>query len=363
MKNKQTALYKTHIKLGAKMTAFAGFEMPLQYEGLVAEHQAVRNQVGMFDVSHMGEFIIRGAQAKDLVQWVTSNDVFALQDKQAQYSCLPNLQGGIIDDLIVYKWDETEYYLVVNASNIEKDWDWIKTQKEEKNFDCTMENISDQLGLIAVQGPKAIQLIQSVSSVDVEKIPFYYFDTGKIGTVDDVIISNTGYTGAGGFELYVWNKDLEKVWNLLLQEGEKYDIKPCGLGARDSLRLEMGFCLYGNDINDQTSPIEAKLGWITKFNHPFVNATYHKQLKEAKPSKKLTAFIMKERGIPRKGYSIIDNDGEQIGEVTSGIQSPVLNKGIGLAYVQTEHTKLGKELFVAIRNKRIPAEVVKLPFI
>lgn len=360
---KKTALHKNHIQLGAKMTEFAGFEMPLQYEGLVAEHMAVRTQVGIFDVSHMGEFVVRGPQAKDLIQWIGSNDVFALANKQAQYSCLPNWQGGIVDDLIVYKWDETEYYLVVNAGNIQKDWDWINLQKEEKKFDCTLENISDQLGLIAVQGPKAKQLVQELSSIAVEDIPFYHFEAGKIGEVEDVIISNTGYTGAGGFELYVWNKDLEKVWDLLLRAGKKYKIQPCGLGARDSLRLEMGFCLYGNDIHDHSSPIEAKLAWITKFNHPFVNWAYHKKLKEDKPAKRLTAFVMSERGIPRKGYAILDEQGNPIGEVSSGIQSPVLKKGIGLGYVKTESSQVGKKLHIAIRNKRIPAEVVKLPFI
>jgi aminomethyltransferase len=360
---KQTALHQTHIDLGAKMVPFAGYEMPVTYAGLSEEHHAVRNGVGLFDVSHMGEFVVKGPDAQQLVEWICSNHIGKMKPMQAQYNCMPNLSGGIVDDLIVYKWDDQEYNLVVNASNIDKDWSWISGQKEAKGLDVEMEDISDRLSLLAIQGPDATKLLQSLTEVDLSAIPFYHFNAGSVAGVDDVIISNTGYTGSGGFELYIWNKDVKTVWDALMEHGQEFNIQPCGLGARDTLRLEKGYCLYGNDINDSTSPIEAGLGWITKFDEPFVNWEYHKDLKANKPSRKLVGFEMKERGIPRQHYSILSEDGSPIGEVTSGTQSPSLDKAIGMGYVSREHSKAGTSILIQIRNKTVKAEVVKIPFL
>ena len=360
---KNTSLTHVHEALGGKMVPFAGFNMPVQYSNLREEHMAVRNSVGMFDVSHMGEFLVKGEGATALIEWVTSNDVGKLVDMQAQYNCFPNNDGGIVDDLIVYKWNDTEYNLVVNASNIEKDWNWIVAQNEEKGFGAELQDMSDDLSLLAVQGPNAQKLLQGLTDVDLSAIEFYHFGAGSVAGLDDIIISNTGYTGSGGFELYVWNKDAEALWNAIMEAGKAYDILPCGLGCRDTLRLEKGFCLYGNDINDTTSPIEAGLGWITKFDKPFVNWEYHLKIKEDKPAKRLIGFEMIDRGIPRQHYNIQDADGNTIGEVTSGTQSPSLGKAIGMGYVKREHAKRETEFFIEIRGKAVKAKVVKMPFL
>jgi aminomethyltransferase len=360
---KRTALYDKHIALGAKMVPFAGFDMPLQYAGLTPEHHAVRDSVGMFDVSHMGEFSVKGKDAEALVAWICSNDISKVVDMQAQYNCMPNDQGGLVDDLIVYRWTATEYTLVVNAGNIAKDWDWIMKQKEAKGFDCELEDQSDDISLMAVQGPNATKVLQKLTEVDLDAIPFYHFDAGSLGGSDDVIISNTGYTGSGGFEIYVWNADANKVWDAIMDAGKEFDIVPCGLAARDTLRLEKGYCLYGNDIDDTTSPIEAGLGWITKFSEPFNNQAYHQGLKENGVSRKLVGFEMIDRGIPRQHYELVDDAGEVIGEVTSGTQSPSLGKAIGMGYVKPAYAKSGSEINVSVRGKNLKAKVVKLPFL
>ncbi|MCX7727941.1 MAG: glycine cleavage system aminomethyltransferase GcvT [Bacteroidia bacterium] len=357
---KKTPIYNKHIALNAKMVPFAGFEMPVSYSGVNDEHLTVRNAVGIFDVSHMGEFVIKGKEATQLIQFLTTNDVSVLKDKQAQYSCMTNTNGGIIDDLIVYRWNENEYYLVVNASNIDKDFNWIK---QHNQFDADVQNISNNLSLLAVQGPNAIHTLQKLTSIDLSKIPYYHFEAGEIAGIKDVIISNTGYTGAGGFEIYVWNADAEKIWDAVLEAGKEFGIKPCGLGARDTLRLEMGFCLYGNDINDHTTPLEAGLGWITKFNKNFIGKDILLKQKETGIEKKLVGFEMIERGIPRQHYLIANSDGKTIGEVTSGTQSPSLNKGIGLGYVKTEFSKPDTEIFIIVRDKPVKAKIVKTPFI
>ncbi len=360
---KRTALYNKHISLGAKMVPFAGFDMPVQYEGLTPEHHAVRNSVGVFDVSHMGEFAVKGKDAEALVAWICSNNIGKVVDMQAQYNCMPNNEGGIVDDLIVYRWTEEEYTLVVNGSNIEKDWNWVIKQKDEKGFDCQVEDMSDDVSLIAVQGPNAIKVIQKLTDVDLSAIKFYHFAAGSCGGSDDVVISNTGYTGSGGFELYVWNNHAEMVWDAIFEAGKEFDIVPCGLGARDTLRLEKGYCLYGNDIDDTTSPIEAGLGWITKFAEPFNNQDYHKKLKENGVSRKLVGFEMIDRGIPRQHYEIVDADGNNIGEVTSGTQSPSLGKAIGMGYVKPEFAALDSEIYIQVRKNRIKAKTVKVPFL
>lgn len=357
---KATSLTNKHISLGAKMVPFAGYNMPVSYSGLNEEHLAVRNSVGVFDVSHMGEFILRGPNALNLIQKVTSNDASVLTDGKAQYSCLPNNTGGIVDDLIVYRINAETYMLVVNASNIDKDWNWIK-QHDTWNVD--MKNISDDTSLLAVQGPNAIHALQKLTDVKLADIPYYSFVKGKFNGVDNVVISNTGYTGAGGFELYFENQYAEKMWDDIFAAGKEYNIKPIGLGARDTLRLEMGFCLYGNDIDDTTSPIEAGLGWITKFTKDFTNrAAIEKQKKEG-VSKKLVGFEMIDRGIPRHDYQIADASGKIIGKVTSGTQSPSLNKAIGLGYVETAFSKTDNEIFVVIRDKAVKAKVSKIPFL
>jgi aminomethyltransferase len=358
---KYVALNDLHVSLGAKMIEFAGYNMPVLYNNLIQEHLAVRNSVGVFDVSHMGEFMLKGEKALDLIQLVTSNDASKLTDGKVQYSCLPNDKGGIVDDLLVYRYSATEYYLVVNASNIEKDWNWIS---KHNTFGVEMKNMSEDLSLLAVQGPNAIKVIQKLTDVDLSTSEYYTFTTGTVAGCEDVIISNTGYTGAGGFELYVWNKDARKLWDALFEAGAEFDIKPAGLGARDTLRLEKGFCLYGNDINDETSPIEAGLGWITKFTKPFIMSEHHKAIKENGATKKLVGFEMLERGgIPRQHHIIKDAAGNVIGEVTSGTQSPSLSKAIGLGYVAAAHSKVDSEIFIEIRDKQIKAKVVKIPFL
>ena len=361
--SKRTALYHKHLELGAKMVPFAGYDMPLQYEGLTPEHHAVRDSVGMFDVSHMGEFGVKGKDAEALVAWICSNNISKVVDMQAQYNCMPNDEGGIVDDLIVYRWSANEYTLVVNASNISKDWDWIMKQKEAQGFDCELEDQSDDISLMAVQGPNATQVLQKLTDIDLDAIKFYHFDAGSLGGSDDVVISNTGYTGSGGFEIYVWNKDADMVWDAIMEAGAEYDIVPCGLAARDTLRLEKGYCLYGNDIDDTTSPIEAGLGWITKFAEPFNHQAYHKNLKDNGVSRKLVGFEMLDRGIPRQHYELVDADGNKIGEVTSGTQSPSLGKAIGMGYVTPEYAKADSEIYVSVRKKTLKAKVVKMPFL
>ncbi|HXB41709.1 MAG TPA: glycine cleavage system aminomethyltransferase GcvT [Bacteroidia bacterium] len=357
---KSTALEQKHISLGAKMIEFAGYNMPVSYSGLNDEHNTVRNAVGVFDVSHMGEFILKGENALDLIQRVTTNDASALTDGKAQYSCLPNGKGGIVDDLLVYRIDAATYLLVVNASNIEKDWNWISSHNT-KGVD--MKNISENTSLLAIQGPKALDTLQKLTDVKLADIPYYSFTKGKFAGFDNVLISNTGYTGAGGFEIYFDNDKAIKIWDAIFEAGKEFGIKPIGLGARDTLRLEMGFCLYGNDIDDATSPIEAGLGWITKFTKDFTDKDKMTTLKEKGVAKKLVGFEMIDRGIPRHGYPIVDASGHTIGVVTSGTQSPTLNKAIGMGYVKTELAKADSEIYVQIRDKNIKAKVVKIPFL
>lgn len=342
------------------MVPFAGYLMPVQYEGINAEHDCVRNAVGVFDVSHMGEFILKGEGALDLIQRVTSNDASKLSPGKAQYSCLPNDTGGIVDDLIVYCLEDGNWMLVVNASNIEKDWNWIM---KHNTGNVEMHNISDKTSLLAVQGPKATEVISKLTHVDLASIPYYCFKKGEVAGCKNVLISNTGYTGAGGFELYFENQYAATIWKALMDAGSEFGIKPCGLGARDTLRLEMGFCLYGNDIDDTTSPLEAGLGWITKFTKEFTNSASLKAQKEAGPARKLSGFEMTGKGIPRHGYVIEDANGEAIGVVTSGTQSPSLQKAIGLGYVQTAFGKEGSAVYIRIRDKAIPAVIVKPPFL
>ena len=357
---KNTALSQKHISLGAKMVPFAGYNMPVSYTGLNEEHAVVRNSVGVFDVSHMGEFILRGEHALDLIQKVTSNDASVLTDGKAQYSCLPNATGGIVDDLLVYRIDAKTYMLVVNASNIEKDWNWIKSQD---TWNVDMKDISEETSLLAIQGPDAVATLQKLTDVNLSEIPYYSFVKGKFNGVENVVISNTGYTGAGGFELYFENPQAENMWNAIFEAGKEFNIKPIGLGARDTLRLEMGFCLYGNDIDDTTSPIEAGLGWITKFTKDFTNrAAIEAQITNG-VSRKLVGFEMIDRGIPRHDYPVADSNGQVIGKVTSGTQSPTLGKAIGLAYVNTEFAKSGSEIHIMIRDKAVKALVCKIPFL
>ncbi len=360
MEIKHVPLENLHVKLGAKMVPFAGYLMPVRYSSDIEEHMAVRNSVGVFDVSHMGEFTVRGPKALDLIQRVASNDASKLVDGQAQYSCLPNETGGIVDDLIVYKKKENDYLIVVNASNIEKDWNWISRFNSQG---AEMKNISDDICLFAVQGPKAVGILQKLTPVDLSTIKYYHFAVGLFAGTADVVISNTGYTGAGGFEIYVHKDAAEKTWNAIFEAGKPEDIKPIGLGARDTLRLEMGFCLYGNDIDDTTSPLEAGLGWITKFTKDFTNAESLKEQKEAGVKKKLVGFRMIDRGIPRHDYVIKDAGGDAIGKVTSGTQSPMLGIGIGLGYVAVEHSKPGAEIYIDVRGKLLKAQVHKLPLI
>ncbi|HFK5507651.1 glycine cleavage system aminomethyltransferase GcvT [Elizabethkingia anophelis] len=357
---KRTALFDKHVSLGAKIVPFAGFEMPVQYSGVTEEHFAVREKAGMFDVSHMGQFFIEGPGSKELLQKVTTNNVDALEDGKAQYSCLPNENGGIVDDLIVYKIADEKYFVVVNASNIDKDWNHIS---KYNTFGAKMTNASDDMSLIAIQGPKATEILQKLTDTPLADIPYYNFTIGAVAGVQDVIISNTGYTGSGGFEIYFKNENAVKLWDALTEAGEEFGMIPCGLASRDTLRLEKGFCLYGNDIDDTTSPIEAGLGWITKFDKDFVSKDVFAKQKEEGISRKLVGFEMQEKAIPRHDYEVVDAEGNVIGKVTSGTMSPMKKIGVGLAYVAKPHFKLGSDIFIRIRNKDIPAKVVKLPFV
>ncbi|QHV98899.1 glycine cleavage system aminomethyltransferase GcvT [Spirosoma endbachense] len=361
MSLKQVTLHHIHQQLGAKIVPFAGFEMPVRYSSDLEEHNTVRNGVGIFDVSHMGEFILKGEGALALIQRVSANDASVLFDGKVQYSYLPNGRGGIVDDLLVYRINSQEYMLVVNASNIEKDWNWIGQYAAD--YDLTMVNVSDDMCLFAVQGPLAAKALQSLTSADLDSMDYYTFEKTDFAGYANVIVSATGYTGAGGFEIYVSNHQAEGVWNAIVEAGKPYGIKPIGLGARDTLRLEMGYNLYGNDITDETSPIEAGLGWVTKFTHDFIDANLLKQQKEQGVSQKLVGFEMIDRGIPRGHYELTDADGNHIGEVTSGTQSPTLSKGVGLGYVQTAFSKAGTEIFVKVRDRLLKAQVVKPPFV
>ena len=356
---KNTALTAIHEQLGAKMVPFAGYNMPVQYEGVNAEHEIVRNGVGVFDVSHMGEFFLKGENALALIQKVTSNDASKLVNGKAQYSCLPNNDGGIVDDLIVYKIEDNHYLLVVNASNIEKDWNWISSHND---LGVEMTNASDQYSLLAIQGPKAAQAMQSLTNIDLANMGYYTFQIGDFAGKQNVIVSATGYTGSGGFEIYFKNEDAEYIWNKVFEAGAAFGIKPIGLAARDTLRLEMGFCLYGNDINDTTSPLEAGLGWITKFDKTFTNSDNLLHQKEAGVARKLVGFEMIERGIPRHDYEICDAQGNVVGIVTSGTQSPSLGIAIGMGYVPSALATVDSEIYIRIRNKDIKAKVVKMPF-
>lgn len=357
---KNTALTSVHTALGAKMVPFAGYNMPVSYEGIIQEHHTVRNDVGVFDVSHMGEFLLEGEGALDLIQKVTSNDASVLFDGKVQYSCLPNGKGGIVDDLLVYRMSENKYLLVVNASNIEKDWNWIASHN---SFGVKMTNLSDDTSLLAVQGPKAAEALQSLTQIDLGSMEYYSFQVGTFAGMNDIIISATGYTGAGGFEIYFPNAVAEQMWNAIFEAGKDFGIKPIGLGARDTLRLEMGFCLYGNDINDETSPLEAGLGWITKFTKDFIDKDYLLKQKEAGLTRKLVGFEMIDRGIARQHCIVKDENGNEMGEVTSGTQSPTSGKIIGMAYVATPFSKVGTEIYMDIRGKLMKAVVTKAPFI
>ncbi|MCZ4320326.1 glycine cleavage system aminomethyltransferase GcvT [Aequorivita viscosa] len=356
---KNIALTHIHEQLGAKMVPYAGFNMPVSYEGVNAEHETVRKAVGVFDVSHMGEFLVSGPNAIDLIQKVSSNDASKVAVGQAQYSCFPNETGGIVDDLIVYRIEDEKWLLVVNASNIDKDWAWIS---KYNTMGAALRNLSDDYSLLAIQGPKAIEAMQSLTSEDLSAIKFYHFKVSDFAGIEHVIISATGYTGSGGFEIYCKNDEVEQVWNKVMEAGADFGIKPIGLAARDTLRLEMGFCLYGNDIDETTSPLEAGLGWITKFTKDFVNSENLKKQKEEGVKRKLIGFELTERGIPRHDYEIVDKDGNNIGIVTSGTMAPSLGKAIGLGYVTVENSAPGTEIFIQIRNKPVAATIVKTPF-
>ena len=357
---KTIPLHEIHVKSGAKIVPFAGFEMPVRYSSDMDEHHAVRNNVGVFDVSHMGEFSVKGPKALDLIQKVSANDASVLYDGKVQYSYLPNAEGGVVDDLLVYRIAEDDYMLVVNASNIEKDWNWIQSQNLEG---VEMTDLSADLCLLAVQGPNATATLQKLTEADLASMEYYTFQTGTMAGIDNVVISATGYTGAGGFEIYVNKENAEKMWNAIFEAGEEFGIKPVGLGARDTLRLEKGFCLYGNDIDDATSPLEAGLGWVTKFSKNFINSDALKKQKETGLQKKLVGFEMIDRGIPRGHYELCDAEGNHLGDVTSGTQSPTLQKGIGLGYVPTAYSKPDTEIFVKVRERLLKAKVVKLPFV
>ncbi len=358
----KTNFHRIHLSYNAKMAEFAGFDMPIEYSGIKDEHLTVRNGVGVFDVSHMGEIWVKGPASLPFLQKVTSNDVEALQQGQAQYSCFPNGKGGIVDDLLVYYFSPEKYLLVVNAANVEKDWNWLVSQNDSG---AILENSSDGISQLAVQGPKAIEVLQKLTTVDLAAIKYYTFQVGEMAGVKDVIISATGYTGAGGFELYFYNQYAESMWNAIFEAGKDLGIKPIGLAARDTLRLEMGFCLYGNDIDDTTSPIEAGLAWITKFKDSkyFIDKDILLQQKKQGTASRLCGFEMIDRGIPRHDYSICDAEGNKIGRVTSGTQSPVLEKGIGMGYVPTALSKPGSEIYLEVRGKLLKARVVKMPFI
>lgn len=358
---KKTPFTDTHIALGAKMHEFAGYNMPIEYSGIMDEHQTVVNAVGVFDVSHMGEFWVKGARSLEFVQRVGSNDASALPVGKAQYTCFTNDNGGIIDDYILYRYEAEKYLLVVNAANIEKDWLWCQ---KHNTMGAELENGSDHTAQLAVQGPKAKETLQKITDIDLSAIPYYAFVTGRIGGVDNVIISNTGYTGAGGFELYFYPEYGLTIWNAIFEAGAEFGIKPIGLGARDTLRLEMGFCLYGNDLDDTTTPLEAGLGWITKFTdgNNFVAREVLEKQKAEGVSRKLCGFTLLDKGIPRHGYEIVNGDNEMIGTVTSGTMSPTLKAGIGLGYIKPEYARAGTEIYINVRNKNLKAEVTKLPF-
>ncbi len=356
---KKTPFFEIHKALGAKILPFAGYEMPITYAGVIAEHEAVRKNAGVFDVSHMGEFILRGPNALDLIQKTTSNDASKLTDGKIQYSCFPNLDGGIVDDLLVYRIKEDQYMLVVNASNIEKDWNWLK-QNDDWNVD--MEDISEKTALLAVQGPNAAAILQKLTDVNLSEITYYTFTKGTFAGESNVLISATGYTGAGGFEIYFDVAKADKIWNAIFEAGKAENIQPVGLACRDTLRLEMGFCLYGNDINDTTSPIEAGLGWITKFSKDFNNKANLELQKQNGPTKKLVGFQLVDKGIPRHDYEICDAQGNNIGIVTSGTMSPSLQIPIGMGYVPSGYSALDSEIYVKVREKLLKAKVVKLPF-
>lgn len=356
---KNTALSSIHIALGAKMVPFAGYNMPVQYAGVNIEHEVVRKGVGVFDVSHMGEFVLKGPSALALIQKFSSNDASVLVDGKAQYACMPNGKGGIVDDLIIYRVHAEEYFIVVNASNIEKDWNWMSSHND---LGVEMHNLSESYSLLAIQGPLAAAAMQELTEVDLSQMVYYTFQHATFAGIENVMISATGYTGSGGFEIYVKNEDAEHVWNEVFKAGAPSGIQPIGLAARDTLRLEMGFCLYGNDIDDTTSPLEAGLGWITKFTKDFVDIEFLKSQKEAGITRKLVAFEMIERGIPRHDYPILDQENNIIGKVTSGTMSPSLKVGIGMGYVSIENSALDSEIFIEIREKGIKAKIVKAPF-
>jgi len=356
---KTITLNQIHQALGAKMVPFAGFSMPVSYAGINIEHETVRQAVGVFDVSHMGEFILKGENALDLIQSITTNDASKLEDGKVQYSCLPNEHGGIVDDLLVYRIDHHTYMLVVNASNIKKDWDWIA---KHNIYNVVVNDISERTCLLAIQGPKSAEALQSLTEVELASMPYYTFKKAKFAGVENVLISATGYTGAGGFELYFDNTHARHIWEAIFSTGQSFGIKPIGLGARDTLRLEMGFCLYGNDIDETTSPLEAGLGWITKFNKTFVNAENLALQKKQGVARKLIGFEMIERGIPRHNYDIVDADDHIIGKVTSGGPSPSLQKSIGMGYIQTAFSEVGTPIYIRIRENKIKARVVKFPF-
>lgn len=358
---KTTPFTETHIALGAKMEDFAGYNMPIQYKGIIEEHMAVVNSVGVFDVSHMGEFWVKGPNALSFIQSITSNDASVLVPGKIQYSCLPNEEGGIVDDLVVYCYEPEKYMLVVNAANIEKDWNWCVSHNAAG---AILENASDRMAQLAIQGPRALNTLQKLTDMDLSNIPYYHFSVGEMANIPNIIISNTGYTGAGGFELYFYPEVAMKLWDAIFEAGEEYNIQPVGLGARDTLRLEMGFCLYGHDINDTTSPLEAGLGWITKFvdGKNFTNRAALERQKAEGVTKKLVGFEMIDRGIPRQHYALLNEAGEQIGEVTSGTMSPILHLGIGLGYVKTEYSKTGTEIYLDNRGRKLKAQIVKPPF-
>ena len=357
---KKTTLNDVHEALGAKMMPFAGYNMPVRYSSDIEEHMAVRQGVGIFDVSHMGEFMLKGPNALDLIQKVTSNDASKMVDEQAQYSCLPNDTGGIVDDLLVYRINAEKYMLVVNASNIQKDWDWISSHND---MGVKMENISDNICLFAVQGPKAVKTLQKLTSTNLSEVKFYTFKIGDFVGCSNVIMSATGYTGSGGFEIYVENQYARQVWDKVMEAGAEFDIKPIGLGARDTLRLEMGYCLYGNDITDTTSPLEAGLGWVTKFTKQFINSENLQKQKETGVTRRLIGFKMTDKGIPRHGYAIKDLEGNAIGEVTSGTMSPSMRIGIGMGYVNKPHAKTDTDLLIVVRNRELKAKVQKMPLL
>lgn len=357
---KKLVLSQVHEALGAKMVDFAGFYMPVQYEGVKSEHKNIRENVGVFDVSHMGEFMVEGEEAEAFIQKTTSNDIALLQDGQVQYSCIPNDEGGIVDDLLIYRFSKIKYMLVVNASNIVKDWNWFNSKNDTSSV---LKNISDEWSLFAIQGPNATKVLSKLTDLDLTSMKYYTFQKNNIAEVQDVLISATGYTGAGGFEVYVRNKDAAKVWKAVMKVGAPEGIKPAGLAARDTLRLEMGYALYGNDIDDTTSPLEAKLGWITKLGTEFPSVAFLRKQKEKGVTKRLVAFELIDRGIPRNEYQILTEEGVLIGRVTSGTMSPTLGKAIGMGYVLKEYSKVDTEIYISIRNKMVKSKVVRLPFV